>query len=89
MVLATVAMLLLVVLGVMVVTTMATMPMEDASTQATSVVMAALLQATMVMVAMEVLPLVVSLSCICMLTSSNRHSTRMAVGCGNFGRLTQ
>ena len=57
---AAVAMLFLVVLGVMVVTTMATLPMEEASTQATSVVMVALLQATMATVAMEALPLVVS-----------------------------
>ena len=57
---AAVATLFLVVLGVMVVTTMATLPMEEASTQATSAVMVALRQATTAMVAVEALLLAVS-----------------------------
>ena len=44
-----------------VVISMATLPMEETLTQATSVEMEALLLATMAMVAMEALPLVVSL----------------------------
>ena len=51
----------LVVLGVMVVTTTATLPLEETSTQATSAAMAALLQATTAMVIMEALALVVGL----------------------------
>ena len=54
-------MLLLAVLGVMVVMAMATLPMEETSTQETSVEMEALLLVTTAMVAMEALPLVVSL----------------------------
>ena len=61
-VLEAVATLWLVVLGVMVATTMATLPMEEASTQATSAATVELLQATTATVAMEALPLVVSLS---------------------------
>ena len=53
-------MLWLVVLGVMVETTVATVPMEEASTQATSVETVALLQATMATVAMEARLLAVS-----------------------------
>ena len=52
--------LYLVVLGELVATTMETMPTEEVATQVTSVETAALLQATMAMVAMEALPLVVS-----------------------------
>ena len=53
-------MLLLVAMGVMVVTTMATTPMEETTTQAMTVAMAALLKATMAMVAMEAMLSVVS-----------------------------
>ena len=45
----------------MVVMAMATLPMEETTTQATSVGTAALLLVTMAMVAMEETPLVVSL----------------------------
>ena len=48
-------------MGVMVATTMATMPMEETTTAATTVAMVALLQATMAMAATEAALLVVSL----------------------------
>ena len=57
---AAAAMLLLAVLGVMVVMGMAMLPMEEASTQATSAETVALLQATMAMVETEALLLAVS-----------------------------
>ena len=58
---ATAAMMLLGVLEAMVVTTTVTTPMEEMITKATTTAMAALLKATMAMVAMEATLLVVSL----------------------------
>ena len=55
-----VAMLLLVAMGVTVVTTMATAPTEETTTQAMIVATVALLKETMAMVAMEATLLVVS-----------------------------
>ena len=54
-------MLLLVVLAAMVVTAMATPPMEEISTQGTSAEMEALHLVTMAMVALEAMPLAVSM----------------------------
>ena len=59
-VMAAAAMLLWVVLGEMVATTMEIMPMEEVGTVATTVAMAALLQATTATVAMEAMLLAVS-----------------------------
>ena len=59
------AMLFLVVPAVMVVMTMAMLPMEETSTQATSAEMVALLWVTMAMVVLEEMPMVVSqLTCV-------------------------
>ena len=76
-VLAAVAMLSKVVLGVTVVTTTATLPMEETSTQATSVVTVALLQATTATVAMEELLLAVSTALICVLYVLAGFATHM------------
>ena len=57
---AAAAMLRLVAMGVMVVTTMVTTPMEETTTVATTVATVALPQASMEMVAMEATLLVVS-----------------------------
>ena len=58
---AAVEMLLLVAMGATAATTIATTPMEETGTGVTTVVMAALLKATMAMVAREATLLVVSI----------------------------
>ena len=92
-VLAAVAMLWLVVPGVMVVTTMATLPMEEASTVVTSVGTVALLQATTAMAAMEALLLAVSgiiiimhdcrvCTCTCVWKHANQQQNQQTLGHG-------
>ena len=70
---AAAAMLLLVEMGVTVVAAMVTTPMEEVETEATTVAMAALPEATMAMVAMEAMLLVVSVLTI-MTSDSNQLS---------------
>ena len=72
-------MLFLVVLAVTVVTTMATTPMEETSTQVTSVETAALLLVTTVTVALEEMPLEVGSTLRgCVVPSSNAKYANMS-----------